>query len=133
MVLNSFLHFLEEAEPTSLIVAATNHPDLLDPALFRRFDDVLEYSLPTSELTRHAFEARLQALHTKGVDWAAVVAAAEGLSYAEIAKACQDAVKEAVLADRREIGTDLLLRALQERRTFQGRPTAGGLSARKHA
>ena len=59
-VLNSFLHFLEEAEPTSVVVAATNHPDLLDPALFRRFDDVIEYSLPTDDLAGKAFRARLQ-------------------------------------------------------------------------
>ena len=30
----------------SLIVAATNHRQMLDRALFRRFDDVIEYSLP---------------------------------------------------------------------------------------
>ena len=63
-VLNSFLHFLEEAEPTSLIVAATNHPDLLDPALFRRFDDVIEYSLPSEELACQAFRSRLHGLDT---------------------------------------------------------------------
>ncbi len=45
-VLNSFLQFLENDKSESLIVAATNHPNLLDPALFRRFDDVIEYSLP---------------------------------------------------------------------------------------
>jgi SpoVK/Ycf46/Vps4 family AAA+-type ATPase len=120
-VLNSFLHFLEEAEPTSLIVAATNHPDLLDPALFRRFDDVVEYTLPTPELARHTFETRLQGLQTNSVDWNPVVAAAEGLSYAEIAKACEDAAKEAVLADSHEIRTELLLRALGERRSTHRR------------
>ena len=42
-VLNSFLQFLENDASTSLIVAATNHPKLLDRALFRRFDSVVEY------------------------------------------------------------------------------------------
>jgi SpoVK/Ycf46/Vps4 family AAA+-type ATPase len=32
-VLNSFLQFLEQDESGSLIIAATNHPELLDPAL----------------------------------------------------------------------------------------------------
>ena len=51
-VLNSFLQFLEESNSTdSVVVAATNHPELLDRALFRRFDDILEYSLP-DEATR---------------------------------------------------------------------------------
>lgn len=121
-VLNSFLHFLEEAKPTSLIVAATNHPDLLDPALFRRFDDVVEYSLPTSELAREAFEARLQGFDTEEVDWPAVVNAAAGLSYADIVKACEDAAKDAILADRAVVDTECLLRALHDRRGVGERP-----------
>jgi SpoVK/Ycf46/Vps4 family AAA+-type ATPase len=42
-VLNSFLQFLEQDDSESLIVAATNLEDLLDEALFRRFDDVIRY------------------------------------------------------------------------------------------
>ncbi len=115
-VLNSFLHFLEEAEPTSLIVAATNHPDLLDPALFRRFDDVVEYSLPTPELAERAFKARLQALKTRGLDWPTVVSEAEGLNYAEIVKACEDAAKEAILEGTQTVTTDALVQALRDRK-----------------
>lgn len=129
-VLNSFLHFLEEAEPKSLIVAATNHPDLLDPALFRRFDDVVEYALPTPELARHTFQTRLQGLKTDGVDWSRAVAAAEGLSYAEISKACEDAAKEAVLSDTHLIRTEHLLQALRDRRsTHSGAATVSSLQA----
>ena len=120
-VLNSFLHFLEEAEPTSVIVAATNHPDLLDPALFRRFDDVVEYSLPTEELACKAFRSRLQGLETGEVDWQKVVAAAGGLSYADIVKACEDAAKEAILGDTETVTTETLLRALEDRRVVRRR------------
>lgn len=42
-VLNSFLQFLERDTSESLIIAATNHPKLLDRALFRRFDDIIGY------------------------------------------------------------------------------------------
>jgi SpoVK/Ycf46/Vps4 family AAA+-type ATPase len=119
-VLNSFLNFLEEAKSTSLIVAATNHPDLLDPALFRRFDDVVEYSLPTPELTQQAFQARLQGLKTDTVDWPAVVGAASGLSYADIIKACEDAAKETILSDIPVIQTELLLQALRDRKSSRG-------------
>src|SRR5690349_1806970 len=51
-VLNSFLQFLENDDGPSLIVAATNHPELLDKALFRRFDDVIVYGLPDAEIAR---------------------------------------------------------------------------------
>lgn len=120
-VLNSFLHFLEQAEPTSLIVAATNHPDLLDPALFRRFDDVVEYSLPTPELAERAFKARLQALQTDGLSWPTVVSEAEGLSYADIVKACEDAAKEAILEGTEVVTTDSLLQSLRDRKGTRAR------------
>lgn len=127
-VLNSFLHFLEDAEPTSLIVAATNHPDLLDPALFRRFDDVVEYSFPTPELACKVFQARLQGLETGSVDWQRVVGAAESLSYADIVKACEDAAKEAILGDTKRVTTDALLRAIEDRRGVRtgSSPTSQG-------
>jgi SpoVK/Ycf46/Vps4 family AAA+-type ATPase len=83
-VLNSFLRFLEQDESESLIIAATNHAELLDRALFRRFDEVLEYSLPNNELAEQMLRSRLAMLDTKRIDWAQVVAAAHGLSYAEI-------------------------------------------------
>jgi len=40
-VLNSFLNFIEQDTSDSIVIAATNNPQLLDQALFRRFDDVL--------------------------------------------------------------------------------------------
>jgi len=118
-VLNSFLQFLEQDESESLIIAATNHPDLLDRALFRRFDDVLEYSLPNDELAEQMLRARLSMLGTSGIDWPKVVEAARGLSYAEIVRACEDAAKDAVLSDRDEVATPGLLDALGARRGSQ--------------
>ena len=43
------LQEIDDWPPTSILVAATNHGDLLDPAVWRRFDDVLEYSTPSYE------------------------------------------------------------------------------------
>lgn len=47
---NSFLLYLEQDDSDSLIVSATNHPDLLDTALVRRFDSVVRYELPDLEI-----------------------------------------------------------------------------------
>lgn len=38
----------------ALIVGATNHPELLDPAAWRRFDMVIDFPLPTEEARREA-------------------------------------------------------------------------------
>jgi AAA+ superfamily predicted ATPase len=43
-------------ESDSLILAATNHPALLDRALFRRFDSVIDYQLPTAQLAGQVIE-----------------------------------------------------------------------------
>jgi AAA+ superfamily predicted ATPase len=49
--------FLEQEQGDSLILAATNHPQLLDKALFRRFDDVIEYQLPDAAIIRELIES----------------------------------------------------------------------------
>ena len=48
-ILNSFLQFIEADSSESIVIAATNNKQMLDRALFRRFDDVLHYGLPTAE------------------------------------------------------------------------------------
>lgn len=40
-ILNSFLQMIEQDDSNSLIICATNHIEILDHALFRRFDDVI--------------------------------------------------------------------------------------------
>ena len=114
-VLNSFLQFLEADDSDSLIIAATNHPELLDAALYRRFDDVIEYSLPGGEIAQGILENRLSTFRTEGIDWQAAVAVGAGLSQAEFALAAEDAAKHALLADRETIATEDLSSAIAER------------------
>lgn len=114
-VLNSFLQFLENDDGPSLIVAATNHPELLDRALFRRFDDVIAYDLPTSDIARGIVQNRLSTFSLKAVEWSGVLEATAGLSQAEIARAADEAAKGAVLSGSNEVSTIMLIAALQER------------------
>ena len=114
-ILNSFLQFLEKDESGGIIVAATNHPDLLDQALFRRFDDVIDFSLPKDDLIEKALRNFLSAMDTSGINWKALVDAARGLSYSDINHACENAAKEVILKDSKKIGTHDLLEALKER------------------
>jgi SpoVK/Ycf46/Vps4 family AAA+-type ATPase len=48
-VVNSLLQFIEDDRSDSLVIATTNHPDLLDSAIFRRFDEILDFALPSQE------------------------------------------------------------------------------------
>lgn len=115
-VLNSFLQFLEQDASQSLLIAATNHPDLLDTALFRRFDDTIKYDSPTDELAGRAMRSRLGGLDVQGVDWRKATEAARGLSYADIGRACEDAAKDAILLGSGGVTTEMLAHALEERR-----------------
>lgn len=120
-VLNSFLQFLEEDTSESVVVAATNHPQLLDNALFRRFDTVMQFALPDDASIRAVLQNRLVSFRTANLSWQRVVAAGEGLSQAEVATAAESAAKRTVLAGRTRILTDDLVTALAERSRTDGR------------
>src|SRR5690606_29484898 len=118
-VLGSFLQFLEQDESPSLILGATNHPTLLDSALFRRFDAIIEYPLPSPAIIEQIMRSRLGVMDTSSVPWARVVKAAVGLSHAEICRACEAAAKNALLAHRQTINSADLLAALASRKARQ--------------
>lgn len=115
-VLNSFLQFLEHASPVSVVVAATNHPRLLDQALYRRFDQVIEYSLPDPGAAVAVMRSRLAMLDTMDVDWDVLAGQTARLSQADLVRAAEAAAKQTVLAQEKRITTAVLEEALRERR-----------------
>lgn len=116
-VLNSFLQFLEQDQSESLLVAGTNHPQLLDRAMFRRFDEVIEYPLPSPEIVREIVRNRLAVVKLARITWDQVATAAEGLSHAEITLAAERAAKDAILNGSEAVTTHALVVALRERQS----------------
>ncbi|MCD8291940.1 MAG: ATP-binding protein [Prevotella sp.] len=98
-ILNSFLQMMERDCSDSLILAATNDINILDKALFRRFDDVLEYTLPSDEEKIKVIRMATAAFPVEG-DPRLLLPAMEGMSHAEICMICTDAIKEALLNDK---------------------------------
>lgn len=115
-ILNSFLMFLEQNQGNSLIVAATNHPNLLDKALFRRFDDVIKYNLPNTDIIRELIQVRLTTFEIGWDDWSEITDKANGLSQSEIVKVTDEAAKQAVLSNRHAISEKSLISAILERK-----------------
>ena len=115
-VLNSFLQFLEADDPASLIVATTNHPQLLDRAMFRRFGAVVEYPMPTPEVAREVIRQRLASFSLRGINWKPIDEVAVGLSHGELTLASDHAAKETILDGRKTVKTASLVSALRERR-----------------
>ena len=119
-VLNSFLLFVEQDASESIIVAATNHPELLDKALYRRFDDIIRFEKPGQEQIKQLVENRLSMFDTDQLTWSEISEAANNLSSNEITRACEDAAKDAVLNHKEKITSSLLIRAIERRQT--GKP-----------
>lgn len=113
-ILNSFLVFLEQASPESIVIAATNHRAILDRALFRRFDMVISYQRPNSKEAVAVIKARLGPLG-KGIRWTTVSRHVDGLSHAELVKAGESAAKRCLLAGDIRVTTAILTDALTER------------------
>lgn len=113
-ILNSFLQFIEQDNSESIIIAATNNQKLLDQALFRRFDDVLHYMLPTNEEIKRLLECKIKSYDEHFMIPQNVVKAAEGLSHAEIARVCDDVIKNSIL-NNESITDRMIISLLNER------------------
>ncbi|MCH5374637.1 MAG: ATP-binding protein, partial [Planctomycetes bacterium] len=121
-ILNSFLQMIEQDESNSLIVCATNHEEILDHALFRRFDDVVRYRLPGPQEIERLLKDRLGAYVAPGFGWGQAVALAQGLSSAETTLVAQDALKEMLIEDAPTITLPRLEATICERRGMAIRP-----------
>lgn len=120
-VLNSFLMFIEQDNSNSIVIAATNHPQSLDYALFRRFDELLEFELPTRELIATALQVNLSSCECLKVDYVQLAEAAQGLSFAEVSQACAEAIKEAIINNRKCVTTADVLTPISDRSKFHHR------------
>ena len=118
-VLNSFLLFVEQDRSDSLIIAATNHPELLDRALHRRFDDIIKFDRPDAVRICLLIENRLAAFPLSSLAIDSLARQAEGLSCAEVVLACDDAAKEAVLHHDSNLTNDLLRKAIDDRQSVK--------------
>ncbi len=117
-ILNSFLQMIDQDDSDSIILAATNHPKILDYALFRRFDDVVEFILPDQALIIELLKNKLSVFKTSRINWKKLSGESLGLSYSEICKACEDAVKDAIIRDQEKLETEDISKLLAERKRF---------------
>lgn len=118
-ILNSFLQFIELDESESILVAATNHAEILDHALVRRFDDVVTYRLPDRSEVEAILRRTLTPFPTDDANWSELAVEGEGLSCAELVRACQDAAKDAILESRLHLASKDVSNAIGVRKQAQ--------------
>ncbi|MGK8487089.1 AAA family ATPase [Nocardia asiatica] len=118
-VVSTFLQLLDADDSDSLIVAATNLGGALDAALFRRFDDVLEFPPPTPEGVATLMRRLLRTVPLEEGEIMELAQHGDGLSFAEVRGAVDNARKAAILAgrdmpSRGEIAAELTIRARRD-------------------
>ena len=106
-VVNNFLQMLDNFKGESILIAATNHQNILDPAIWRRFDDVLYYDLPNLSARKKLLEDYLRVIKRDlTIDMDEVAKQTEGLSPSDIKMLTQEAIKLAIINSRNSISKD---------------------------
>jgi SpoVK/Ycf46/Vps4 family AAA+-type ATPase len=114
-VLNSFLINIEKDQSNSPIIAATNMPESLDKALFRRFDDIIEYPLPDIEEIKALLQKNLEGFElTSKASIDNLAQEAKGLSYSEIVRSCEESIKEMIIYNKKKISASGLITNLNQ-------------------
>lgn len=113
--LNMFLQLIEQDTSDSLLIAATNHSKDLDKALFRRFDDIIQYDSPDEAQVELLLRNKLSLFAPADLEYATLAKYGQGESHADIVRACLDAVKDAIMDGRDKVAFDEVLLHLEER------------------
>lgn len=96
-VVTAFLQMTDRYRGPSLLLAATNHSGLLDHALWRRFDEVLTFRMPTVHELRRLLRLRLKPVPHSGIDIDRYASNLKGLPHAAAEKLVVDARRHALL------------------------------------
>jgi SpoVK/Ycf46/Vps4 family AAA+-type ATPase len=106
-VVNSLLQNIDEFSEDSILIAATNHHKLLDPAIWRRFHKIIELDKPSKEQIKKLTIQYFQGyqvdfiLNEKRMDY--VLDAMEGLSPADIKNITYTSIKKAIMKEKNSL------------------------------
>lgn len=114
-IVNMLLQLLDEYESPGLLVATTNLENILDKAIFRRFDEVLEIPKPSKIEIEQILKMTLSAIESqKTINWSNIITSLEGFSAANIVKVAENAAKIAVLSGENKVSNKHLEISVQE-------------------
>jgi SpoVK/Ycf46/Vps4 family AAA+-type ATPase len=113
-VVTAFLQLVDADVSGSILVAATNHVELLDRAVFRRFDVIVPFDKPSREQVAALLRLRLGTFGLGDPQVERLAGSVDGWSFADIARASDDAVRTMALDDREEVSEQDVATALDE-------------------
>jgi len=97
-----------------LLIGATNHPDQLDAAAWRRFDEIVNFPKPDRELRADILRVVTREMEIADFDAVAVADRTEGLTGSDLRMVLREAVLEALTEDRRTITQDDVMAAVED-------------------
>lgn len=113
-VVTAFLQLVDADVSGSILVAATNHVELLDRAVFRRFDVIVPFEKPNAEQIVALLQLRLGAVGLTKQQAELLVTSTAGASFADVARACDDALRTMALDNREQVSQGDVVAALEE-------------------
>jgi len=114
-VVNNFLQMLDNFKGDSLLFAATNHQNMLDSAIWRRFDAVIAYDLPDKTTRQQLFEYYLRPFkRDKNLSLDKAAKESNGLSPADIKMIATEAMKSAIIDNRNALSSEDLDTAIKQ-------------------
>jgi SpoVK/Ycf46/Vps4 family AAA+-type ATPase len=112
-VVNSLLLFIDRIQPKGFLIAATNLDRALDPAVWRRFDEVIWFEKPDRPLIERFLSVKFKNVATS-FDPSSRSAALEGYSYAEIERICVQAIKSMIIERCKQVQERDFNRAIED-------------------
>jgi SpoVK/Ycf46/Vps4 family AAA+-type ATPase len=117
-VVNSFLQLLDGFNSPSLVVAATNHEEMLDPALWRRFDEIVSFPRPSIHEIAQLISMKLRNFPLAEINIKEFANSLRGMSHSDVERVCLDAIKACIIEDKTRLDRqafELALRQQKER------------------
>jgi ATPases of the AAA+ class len=97
-----------------LLIGATNHPDQLDAAAWRRFDEIVNFPKPDRGMRSDILEVITRPMNIDGFDPQVVAEHTEGLTGSDLRMVLREAVLEALTEERTELTQDDLIAAVED-------------------
>ena len=88
-----------------VLIGATNHPQLLDEAAWRRFDEVVEFALPDEDMRKKILEKVTGSLHCT-IDYQSLAVQTEGFSGSDIRMMVKEAILSALMDKRESVNAE---------------------------
>lgn len=132
-VVNAFLQMMDGFRADGIMIAATNHEQLLDSALWRRFDEVVSFARPDRRQLSDLITRNLRQMHlSSDVTLKGVVDAMNGMSHADVERIIVNAMKATLMSQEKEISARALKSEISKQKNRDKAARSGSASLTRH-